>query len=170
LVEPAQPLPAFTLVDQDGSRFDRTHLEGRWSLLFFGFTNCPGPCPAALSMLAIAEKSLADLPAAKRPQVVFISLDPQRDTPTVLKSYVANFNPGFIGVTGNETDLKVLTTALHVPYQIIPMPDGNYMVDHSLAIFAVDPKGGFHALFNASQAPAAISSDYRQLVTRLQLS
>src|SRR5437868_1141102 len=93
LLSPPRPLPEFALTDHNGASFDQARLKQHWSLLFFGFTHCPDVCPTTLGMLAQTEKLLADLPAAQRPQIVLISVDPQRDTPQQLAAYVRFFSP-----------------------------------------------------------------------------
>jgi len=164
VLAPPRPLPPFSLIDQASTPFTPERLKGRWSLLFFGFTRCPDVCPTTLSVLAQTEKALADLPAAKHPQVVLVSVDPQRDTPAQLASYVKFFSPTFTGVTGTQDGIDELTHALGVPVAINKLPNGDYTVDHSAAIFLVDPNGALHALFSSPHVPAVIASDYRRIV------
>lgn len=158
-------LPAFQLVDQRGAPFDRERLQGRWTFLFFGFVNCPDICPTTLATLAGAQKSLADLPEAERPGVVLVSVDPHRDTPPVLGEYVAHFDPEFVGATGSHEAIEVLTRALGVAVVIGPEDDaGNYAVDHTAAVFLVDPKARVAALFNTPHEAATIARDFRRIV------
>jgi protein SCO1/2 len=164
LLEPPKPLPNFELRDHTGQPFKANRLFNHWSFLFFGFTNCPGPCPTALTLLASVEKSVSDLPVQQRPQVIFLSVDPKRDTPATLASFVKHFGQNVTGVTGDQAQLDVLTAALGVPSQIVPLADGDYAVDHSLAIFLIDPQGRFHALFSPPQTTEAMTHDYRILV------
>ena len=165
LFEEPRALPEFALVDQDGRGFDRERLRGHWTFLFFGFVNCPDICPTTLATLAGARKALADLPAGKRPEVAFVSVDPARDTPEVLAAYVANFDPSFAGVTGSAAAIEAITRALGVAVIIGPTAaDGSYTVDHSAAIFLVDPKARVAALFGALHEAAAIARDYRRIV------
>lgn len=167
LLTPARPLPQFALVDHSGAGFDPARLKGRWSLLFFGFTRCPDVCPTTLGVLAQAEKSLADLPATQRPQIVLVSVDPQRDTPEQLASYVRFFSPSFLGVTGTQESIDSFARALGVPFAISKSPAGNgdYTVDHSAALFLVDPQGAMRALFSTPHVPSAIAADYRRIVS-----
>jgi protein SCO1/2 len=166
LLTPARPLPEFTLTDHTGAVFDPSRLKNHWSLLFFGFTRCPDVCPTTLGVLAQTEKSLADLPADRRPQVILVSVDPQRDTPEQLASYVRFFDPSFVGVTGTQGAIDALTRALGVPVAISKSPSGNgdYSVDHSAAIFLIDPQGAMRALFSTPHEPAIIAADYRRIV------
>jgi protein SCO1/2 len=164
LLDPPRPLPSFSLVDQANRAFDNERLRGRWSYLFFGFTNCPDVCPTTLRMLAQTEQSLSDLPPAQRPQVILVSVDPKRDTPQQLVSYLKFFSPAFIGLTGEQATLDAFTRQLGVPVAITPTDNGNYTVDHSAAIFLIDPNGAMRALFSPPHSPTSIADDYRRIL------
>lgn len=164
LLNPPRALPQFALTDHTGARFDQARLQNRWSLLFFGFTHCPDVCPTTLGMLAQTEKALGDLPTEQRPQIVLVSVDPQRDTPEQLASYVRFFSPSFTGVTGSQDAIDTFTRALGVPVAISALPNGDYSVDHSAAIFLIDPSGAMRALFSTPHSPAIIAADYRRIV------
>lgn len=158
-------LPALALVDQDGKDFRPAQLRGRWTFVFFGFVNCPDICPTTLAMLAAVRDSLADLAEPDRPGVVLVSVDPARDTPPVLARYVLHFDPSFVGVTGSPAALDTLTRALGVAVIVGPADAaGNYSVDHSAAVFLVDPEARVAALFNTPHDAAAIARDYRRIV------
>jgi protein SCO1 len=159
-----RPLPAFELLAHDGSRFDRARLLGHYSLLFFGFSNCPDLCPTTLAELARTERLLADLPAVRRPAVVLISVDPARDTPEVLGRYVPHFDPDFVGVTGPDAAVAVLATALGAAYQKGAETDGSYAVDHTAALFLIDPEARLVAVFPTPHAAATIAADYRRIL------
>ena len=160
-----RPIPAVALVDQAGAAFGPERLKGRWNLVFFGFVNCPDICPTTLATLAGVARSLADLPEADRPGVVLVSVDPARDAPPVLARYVAHFDPAFVGVTGSQQALDDLTRALGVAVVVgSPDADGNYAVDHTAAVFLVDPEARVAALFNTPHDPEAIARDYRRIV------
>ncbi|RMD70853.1 MAG: SCO family protein [Gammaproteobacteria bacterium] len=157
LPEP-RPLPAFSLVDQDGRPFDNRRLMGKWSLLFFGYTHCPDVCPTTLSTLKEVKGRLEGHPEVlDKVQFVFISVDPERDTPKVLKDYVSYFDPGFIGATGSENQLKVLTRSLGVLYVKVPEENGDYLVDHSASVILVDPKGRFAGVLSPPHRADAIA-------------
>mgnify|MGYP001045175568 CR=1 FL=1 len=164
VLDPPKPLPSFQLIDHTGNPFTNEHLQGRWTFVFFGFTNCPDVCPMTLHTLAQVEQSLADLPESERPRVTLISVDPARDTPEQLAKYVAYFNPSFVGVTGEEGALNEFTREVGVPVVITSTGDGAYTVDHSAAIFLINPQGEIRALFSPPHTPQAIAADYRQLV------
>lgn len=158
-------LPAFELIDQAGAPFGMQRLRGQWTFLFFGFVNCPDVCPTTLALLAQVRKALADLPEPDQPGVVLVSVDPGRDTPPLLARYVAHFDPSFTGVTGSPGAIGSLTQALGVAVVVgPPAADGNYAVDHTAAIFLVDPEGRFAALFNTPHEAEAVARDYRRIV------
>jgi protein SCO1 len=165
-----RPLPAFSLVDHANAPFGPERLRGRWTFLFFGFVNCPDVCPTTLAMLAdVRDRIEGDDPQyalpGNAPQVVLVSVDPARDTPPVLARYVAHFDPSFIGVTGSAADIESLTRALGVAVFVgAPGPDGAYAVDHTAAIFLVDPEGRAAALFSTPHDAGAVARDYRRIV------
>jgi protein SCO1 len=166
LLDPPRPLPAAQLVDQDGAAFGADRLRGQWSLLFFGFTSCPDVCPTTLATLAQTYRQLADLPAAQRPQVVLVSVDAQRDTPQRLAAYVKYFSPDFLGVTApSQPAIEEFARQMGVVVAITQLPDGNYTVDHSAAIFLVDPQGSLRALFSPPHSAALLAADYRRIAT-----
>lgn len=165
LLEPPRPLPALSLVDQAEQPFTLDRLRNRWSFLFFGFTNCPDVCPTTMTVMSQIEKSLQDLPADQRPQIVLVSVDPERDTPQQLASYVKHFSPSFTGVTGTTEALDAFTRSMGVPVAISKR-GGNYSVDHSAAMFLIDPGTNLRALFSTPHDPAKIGADYRRIVAR----
>lgn len=164
LLDPPRPLPPLDFIDHSGAAFDAGRLGGKWSLLFFGFTHCPDVCPTTLATLSQIEKSLTDLPPADRPQVVLMSVDPKRDTPEQLASYVKFFSPSFVGVTGTQSTVEAFTRQLGVPVAIHMLDDGNYTVDHSATIFLIDPNAELRAVFSMPHVPADIAADYRRIV------
>ena len=160
-----QALPAFELIDQARAPFGPARMRGQWTFLFFGFVNCPDVCPTTLAMLADVRARIAAASAGDVPQVVLVSVDPGRDTPPVLAQYVAHFDPSFTGVTGDPGAIETLTRALGVAVAVgAPADDGSYAVDHTAAIFLVDPAGRVAALFNTPHEARAIVRDYLQIV------
>ena len=146
-----RPLPAVELVAHDGSRFDRARLLGHYTLVLFGFTNCPDLCPTTLLALADVERRLQDLP-------------PARDTPAVLGRYVPHFDPGFVGVTGDDAAIAALAQALGAAYQRGAVVDGSYSVDHTAALFLIDPAARLAAVFPTPHVAATIAADYRRIL------
>lgn len=165
VLQPPRALPEFRLIDHEGRRFDRDRLTGRWSMLFFGFTRCPDICPATLQVLARASDVLDDLPAGQRPQVVFVSVDPMRDDPETLAGYVPWFDPRFTGVTGKLPAVQVLTDSMGVAVSYRRQGETDeYSVDHTGALFLIDPEGRLHAIFAAPHDAARLARDYRRIV------
>lgn len=155
-----RPLPAFALTAHDGSVFDLNSLTHRWTLLFFGYTYCPDVCPITLGAL---NSMLAQLPDAKhreRLQVVFVSVDPKRDTLERLSQYVPFFNPDFLGVRGDDAQLQKLTQALGAVYlRGEPKADGSYTVDHSNRLLLIGPDARFTAVLSDRTAPPVMAAD-----------
>lgn len=125
-----------TLTQGDGTVFDAEDLQGRWSLMFYGFTNCPDICPMTLSTVAAARKA-----SVAFPQVVFVSVDPQRDAAELVGEYVSYFDDSFIGVTGEEKLLEAMARQMSVvaQAQAPAEPGGEYLVDHSSNLMLIDP-------------------------------
>lgn len=166
LFEASRPLPAIALQDQSAQTFDLGRMRGHWTLLFFGFTHCPDVCPTTLATLAEARRQLADLPPGEIPEVVLATVDPARDTPAALARYVAHFDPSFTGVTGSPESIEAFTRDLGVVAMIgAPAADGSYTVDHSAAVFLIDPAAAFTALFSTPHDAPAIARDYRRILT-----
>ena len=135
----------FELIDDHGQRFAREDLQGKWSLLFFGFTQCPDICPLTLLDLS---RLMPALPkeVADNTQVILVSLDPARDTPEVLAEYVAAFNKDFIGVTGEFLTLRRFANELNVAFAKVTQGE-DYTVDHSGNIVIINPMGDYHGFF-----------------------
>jgi len=163
LLSPPRPVPPLALVDQDNQPFDTARLRGGWSFVFFGFTSCPDVCPVTLSALAATNKLLADLPAALRPRVVMISVDPERDTPEHLAAYVKAFDPTFVGATGTKAAIDELAQRMGVLVAKRPLEGGSYSVDHTTSVFLIDPDGALRALFSPPHTPKLIAEDYRRI-------
>lgn len=165
LPEPRE-IPPFELVDHDGEAFGPGRLEGRWSLAFFGFTHCPDVCPGALFDLHLLGERLAASGGGDAFQVLFFSVDPERDTPERLKDYVRYFDPDFTGVTGPHAQLEPLTRKLGIAYRIAPHEDSTetYDVDHSAGILLLDPQGRLHGVFPAPHDVAAMARAMKPLL------
>lgn len=154
-----ESLPSFHLVDQDGTPFGNDRLRRRWTLMFFGYTHCPDVCPLTLNELKGMYARLADTPYPQDTQVIFVSVDPKRDSPERLKRYVQYFDPHFLGVTGSEPELASLTRALGI-YHAVNGSGQDYLVDHSAAIVLIDDRGQYRALFSAPHEAAVLARDY----------
>ena len=158
-------LPDFSLIDQQGRAFGSANLRGHWSFLFFGYTNCPDLCPTTLTTLAAMEKRLRAAEAPVIPQVVFVSVDAKRDTPAQLAKYVPYFDPEFIGLTAaDQPSIEAVAKKLGVSVIIQPARDGSYTVDHSGAIFVVDPGGRLNAILSGPFAVDALQGDFQRIL------
>jgi protein SCO1/2 len=154
----------FHLVDQNGKPVSAADLEGKWLLVYFGYTHCPDACPMALSNIALTFQDLAPrLRDAIRP--VFISVDPERDTPAILKDYIANFDAPFLALTGSAAEVAQAAREYRVYYAKHPEPGGGYSLDHSSLIYVMAPDGRFAAGINSDETPKAMSERLRQLMT-----
>ena len=147
-------LPEFQLLDPLGNTVSRETFLDQWSLVFFGFTHCPDICPLTLQTLAAAQRELAAAGQQPLPQIVLISVDPERDTPQLIGQYVAHFGDGNLGVTGSLDELQKLTSALGIYFQKQPGDGDSYAVDHSAAVLLINPNGEFHALFSGPHVAA----------------
>lgn len=158
-------MPDFSLIDQHGKAFGSANLKGTWSMMFFGYTNCPDFCPTTLTLLAAMNKRLkADVPPL-RPQVIFMSVDAKRDTPAQLANYVPYFDPDFIGVTApDQPTAKAVAAELGASVIITPQPDGTYTVDHSAEILVIDPAGRLAAILTGPFTVDELTTDFKRLV------
>ena len=158
-------LPDFSLTDTGGASFTRAQLMGHWSLLYFGYTHCPDACPTTLAALDKMSKLFAKVPAAKRPHVYFVSVDPKRDSLPLLKNYAAYFDADFTGATGSLDSLRALTTPLSVDFSYEkPDAKGNYGVTHSTAVILVDPEAEETAIYTPPLDPRRMAADYVNII------
>jgi len=153
----------FELVDQNGKRFGDSDLKGKWHLVFFGYTNCPDTCPTALNEMALALDRLGQ--ERDEVSIVFITVDPERDTPEVLKPYVANFDAPIVALTGTAEEVAQAAKAYRVYYAKHPRPEGGYDMDHSAVIYVMDPQGRFTATFTPDSTPEAIAERLQKLLS-----
>ena len=152
----------FSLVDQNGKTVTDADLKGKWSLVYFGFTHCPDACPTALNDIAIALDQLGLKREAVRP--VFITVDPERDTPEVLKDYVASFDAPILALSGSPEEIARAAKAYRVYYAKHPEAGGDYSMDHSSVIYVMDPEGRFTASFTHQSTPEEIAERLKKLL------
>jgi protein SCO1/2 len=163
---PARALADFSLIDNHGRAFGSADLQGHWSLMFFGYTNCPDFCPTTLTTLAALQKQLRAANSPAPPQVIFVSVDAKRDTPAQLDKYVPYFDPAFIGLTApDQNTIEAIARQWGVAVAVQPAADGNYTVDHSAAIFVIDPAGHLAAILTGPFTVDALQGDYRRIVS-----
>jgi protein SCO1 len=153
----------FQLVDQNGKPFSDANLKGKWHLVFFGYTHCPDACPTALNEMSLALDRLG----LKRDEVgvVFITVDPERDTPDVLKSYVQSFDAPIVALTGSPEAVAQAAKAYRVFYAKHPRADGDYDMDHSAVIYVMNPEGRFTATFTPDSSADAIVQRLQKLIS-----
>ena len=163
-------LPPLELVDQDNRPLPRDFLRNRWTVVFFGFTQCPDVCPTTLATLARMKKKLADLPAEQQPRVLLVSVDPERDTAAILKPYVTFFDPSFLGATGTLAATGQAARAFSVPFAKVPLPDGGYTMDHGAGLFVVSPAGALAAYSSPPLDATVLARDFRKVVQYFEAS
>ncbi len=156
------PRLEFKLTDQDDRPVTAEDYRGKVVLLYFGYTNCPDACPTTLTTLSAVMHKLG--PDAAKMRVLFVTVDPQRDTSAVLKRYVAFFGPQFVGLRGDDDALTALSKRYRIAYHREP-PDHNgyYAVDHSSAIFIFDASGQARLLAREGDGPQTIAQDLQRL-------
>jgi protein SCO1 len=153
----------FRLIDQNGKTVTDADLKGKWSLVYFGYTHCPDACPTALNDISIALEDLGTKRDAVRP--VFITVDPERDTPDALKAYVTSFDAPILALTGTPEQVAQAAKGYRVYYAKHPEAGGEYSMDHSSVIYVMDPQGRFTASFTHESTPEQIAERLKKLLT-----
>ncbi|WP_420477923.1 SCO family protein [Brevundimonas sp. FT23028] len=153
----------FQLVNEDGQAVDQTLLNGKWSLVFFGFTYCPDFCPATLGMLEATKQQLGA--EGEDLQLVFISIDPERDTPKAMKDYLSTYPMDVIGLTGTPDQVRDAADAYRAVYEKVGDGD-NYTMNHSLTIYLMGPDGQFRAPLGHDIGPARAADIIRRNMAR----
>jgi protein SCO1/2 len=145
----ARDLTDFTLIGANNKTLGLDDLKGKWSFIFFGYTHCPDICPMSMNIMGTVFKLLKENPAASANiQGVFVSVDPERDTPELLEEYASYFNPEFMGVTGDKAQIDAFTRQIGVLYSIhAKESQEDYSVSHNSTIFLIDPKGRLYGRF-----------------------
>ena len=163
-VEPVTPAPDFTLTDQNGQPFQLSAQRGNVVVMFFGFTHCPDVCPTTLADLAAVRRNLGS--DAERLKVVFITVDPERDTSEAIAPYVKTFDPAFIGLTGSSAPLEKVYTDYGVSHMKRELPDSalGYTVDHSAYTYVIDKAGNYRLLFGYDTPVKDLTSDLQYLI------
>jgi protein SCO1/2 len=155
----ARPLAAFDLQDLSGRDFGTANLKGHATLLFFGFTHCPDVCPTTLATLAQVQR-LRPVPNA---QIVFVSIDPERDSAASLQVYLGYFNKDFIGLRGDQNALAPVLRSLSAIAVRENLPDGSYTMDHSATLYLLDTKARLVAVFSPPFSAPLLAADLQQL-------
>jgi protein SCO1/2 len=147
----------FRLDDQNGKAVTDADMKGKPFLVFFGYTHCPDVCPTTLFDMSQLFKALG--PDADRTGALFITVDPERDTPSVLKDYLSNFDPHLRGLTGDQASIDAALRAYRVYAKKIPLQGGDYTMDHTAIVYLMDKDGQFVAPFDLKRAPEASAAD-----------
>ncbi|MBI2801888.1 MAG: SCO family protein [Gammaproteobacteria bacterium] len=155
----------FALTNADGQPLDTAYLTGKWTLVFFGFTHCPDVCPTTLATLkSVRELLITADPFKSTLQVLFVSVDPERDNPAALKSYVSYFDPSFNAATGTEAELKAIARELGIIYAKIPTADpAVYNVDHTASVLLIGPAATLIGVFPPPHRADQIAQRVRQI-------
>lgn len=156
---------AFDLTDNHGKPFNNANLKNHWTLMFFGFTNCGYVCPTTLSELNRMYNNLkSQLPANLIPQVVMVSVDPERDTVARINDYMKSFNAAFIGTRTDLAHTTALANQMSVVFSKVNMPNGDYTINHSAEIMLLDPQGNIRAFFSYPHKADQMVRDYAAIV------
>lgn len=157
-LKPAFDIADFHLMDQTEKALTKEQFQGRWTFVFFGFTNCPMICPTTMTVLNKMYSQLEkDLPKNQLPQVVMISVDPKRDTTKQLNEFVHRYNPQFIGARADKEEIASLEKQLHLPV-------ADNLMNHSQAIILFNPKAQVQAYFSSPQEAVQLVKDYKLIV------
>jgi protein SCO1/2 len=159
-VRPSDVGGPFHLIDQNGRPVTEADFKGKPFLVFFGFTHCPDVCPTALFEMSETLRRLgAD---ADKTSALFITVDPERDTPEKLKEYLSNFHPRVVGLTGTPAEIEAVTKAYKVYAKKVPLEGGGYTMDHSAIVYLMDRNGRFVAPFNLKRPADEAAADLRR--------
>ena len=163
LIDPPRALPAWKLRLSDGGEASPATLQGHWTVVFLGFTHCPDVCPTTLQALSLAQKQWEAVPEARRPRVLFVSVDPERDTAKITGDFAHYFHPATLAASPDPQQLAAFAQALGLVYMKVDEPDGSYSMDHSATLVLLDPQGRQAGLLSPPFDPRAIASDLRVL-------
>jgi protein SCO1/2 len=167
LFDPPREIPPFSLRQSDGTPLIPGELKGHWTLVFLGFTHCPDVCPTTLAQLAGAQKQWAALPEATRPRVLFVSVDPERDTPDAIGEYAHGFHRDTLAATADVPALESFAKSLSMVFAKVPAPEGapadQYSMDHSAAMAVLDPQGRLSGFITPPFDPRDIAADMTAL-------
>lgn len=159
LIRPPRELAPYQLTRSDGSALGADQLRGHWTIVFLGFTHCPDVCPTTLAELAKAQKAWSSIAVPKRPRVLFVSVDPERDTPAITGEYARFFNTETIAATAAAEPLANFAATMGLVYMKVPLDEGGYSMDHSATLVVLDPQGRQAGLIRPPLAWQQIADD-----------
>ncbi len=166
LFDQMRPLPNVTFTDHRGERFVTSRMEDQFTLLFFGFTHCPDVCPLTLQVLSDVQNVLSATRPAESPDILFVSVDPVRDTPQRMAEYLEFFDAEITGVTADDREMEPLLQALGVHVHRETQQGQNYNVIHNPTVYVVGPRAELIAVFGAAERATLIASDYLRIRER----
>ncbi|MGL5743193.1 MAG: SCO family protein [Legionella sp.] len=168
-LENPRPVNQFSLTGIDAKTFDNKSLQGKWTLMFFGFTNCGYVCPTTMAELTKMYRVLEEKKVKNLPHIVMISIDPERDNQEKLRSYVTSFHSSFYGARGDEKSIKLMTREMGIAYaKIVEKENGsseNYDIQHSGALMLFNPQGELNAFFTTPHHADFLAKDYLLLAS-----
>lgn len=168
VLNPSKPLVNFSLQDSNGNPFTPKNLIGRWTLMFFGYADCPEICPTTLAIVGGVWRSFTTQGLHPKAQFVFATLDPTADTPAKLKTFLNHFHPEFIGITGNPAEIEQLSKNMSIySFREPTLNDkGQKIIDHSATLLLINPEGRLQALFTPPHQIEALKKDLALLMDR----
>jgi protein SCO1/2 len=161
-IAPAAIGGPFQLVDQSGASVTADNLQGKPTLLFFGYTHCPDVCPTTLFDMSEVLRAMGK--DADRVNAYFVSVDPERDSPAIMKDYLSSFDPHLKGLTGDSDSVAKMLTAYRVYSKKVPGKDGEYTMDHSAMVYLMDRSGRFVAPFKLDRKPDEAAADLKRYI------
>ncbi|MEO8002265.1 MAG: SCO family protein [Arenimonas sp.] len=156
----AREIPDFALQTASGETVNKAYLGKHWTMVFLGFTHCPDVCPTTLGELSKAQKTWEDLPESTRPRLLFVSVDPARDTPKAIAEYAAFFHKDTLTATAQEPALADFAQSIALVYAKVPMDNGDYTMDHSATIVVLNPLGNEVGIIRPPFVPEKIAADF----------
>lgn len=160
VAQPAAIGGPFQLTDQNGKAVTDKNLKGKPTLIFFGYTHCPDVCPTSLFEISEVLRALGK--DADKVNAVFISVDPERDTPATMKDYLSSFDPHLEGLSGDPAETAKVVTSYRVYAKKVPTKDGDYTMDHTALIYLMDRDGRFVSPFNLKRTPEEAAADLKK--------
>lgn len=159
-------VPDFELLDVNAAPITQTVFEDQWSIVFFGYTQCPDVCPVTLQIMKNVVSKISEQNGIK-PQIVFMSVDPVRDTSAIMKNYISFFDEEFVGITGDMNAVHSLTSSLGIVASFTANTEDpeNYLVDHTASLLLIDPKKRLRAKISAPHVAETIAADYLAIVS-----
>jgi protein SCO1/2 len=163
LFENPRSFKEFSLVDYNNNAFSSENFQGKWSLVFFGFTFCPDICPTSMVLLSRFYQQQLEQDFGDDLQIILVTVDPARDTPEVLFDYVRHFNESFIGLTGEFLDIHRFATQLNIPFSKVPGGGENYTVDHSGNVVIINSHGHYVGFIKSPLDVAKLNTSYQSI-------